>query len=435
MTGSVFLSCWKASDETGGQVHISGELILPGDKSIAHRALLLASLSPGRCRLGNLPPGADVHSTLKGLRQCGISVDTDKAETTITGGSLRMPEGVLDCGNSATTARLLTGLLAGTGITATLDGDESLRRRPMQRIIDPLRLMGADLSGSSGRLPLQLRVAPLRGIEYLQEVASAQVKSTLLLAGLGAMGPTTVREPLPTRDHTELLLTYLEAKISSSGDAVTIWPLQSPLPTFSLELPADPSTAAPFITACALLPGSSLRVPGLLLNSTRVRFLEILEGMGLIVERGHQWRSGGEDVGDLQLEAPRDLKPFCITAWEVPALIDELPLLALAACRAQGVSRISGAGELRFKESDRLHAICQNLTRLGALIEELPDGLTVTGGAKLQGGRMTSAGDHRMVMAMRIAALIASGEVILDECASLAISCPDFDQRLRTLLH
>ncbi len=415
-------------------MRIDGELILPGDKSIAHRALMLAALSEGECRLSNFPPGEDVRSTLACLQECGLLVSQRKEELVVKGGNLQSPAITLNCGNSGSTVRMLAGLLAGAGLSAAFDGDTSLRKRPLTRVIKPLRKMGAQISATDGTLPLHLDKSRLQGVQLQMDVASAQVKSALLLAGLGADGTTIIHETIPTRNHTELMLKMLGVSLECKAGTLTLQPLQQSLPPLLIDLPGDPSTAAAFITGCAVMPGSSLKVRGMLLNPTRIHFLEILQMMGLVVDLQERWCSGGEEVGDIMLRGPAALKSFCITPDEVPLVIDELPLLAVAACQADGVSQVTGAAELRVKESDRIEVICQNLKQLGAQIEELPDGFIIEGGHKLLGGCVVTAKDHRIAMAMRIVGLITEGEVSLDETASIAVSCPGFDRLLGQLL-
>jgi 3-phosphoshikimate 1-carboxyvinyltransferase len=415
-------------------VRLDGELILPGDKSIAHRALMLAALSVEESRLSNFPSGSDVRSTLTCLQQCGLQVSEGTDELLLKGGKLHTPATTLNCGNSGSTVRMLAGLLAGAGLSATFDGDSSLRQRPLARVIIPLEQMGAHLNANDGRLPVRLAPGRLSGGHFKMEVASAQVKSALLLAGLGAYGTTIIQEPTVTRNHTELMLKMLGVSLEVDAGTLTLQPHREPLPPLSIKLPGDPSTAAAFITGCAILPGSRLLVRGMSLNRTRIRFLEILQQMGLVVEFQEKWYAGAEEVGDLMLEGPARLHPFTVAAEEVPLVIDELPLLAVAACQAEGVSQVTGAAELRVKESDRIEQVCKNLKLLGAQIEELPDGFVIEGGHKLRGGRIVTAMDHRIAMAMRIAGLLTDGEVVLDETVSMAVSCPEFDRLLTQLL-
>ena len=396
---------------------------------------MLAALAEGESRLSNFPPGRDVLSTLTCLQQCGLQVSHGGDDLLLKGGKMQVPSTTLNCGNSGSTVRMLAGLLAGAGLSAIFDGDASLRKRPLERVITPLQAMGAHISADDGKLPLRLKPGKLVGRQLQMEVASAQVKSAILLAGLGAAGTTTITETTPTRNHTELMLQMLGVSLECREGVIALQPLSQPLPPLSIDLPGDPSTAAAFITGCAILPGSRLQLRGMLLNRTRIHFLKVLQRMGLVVEWQDKWYSGGEEVGDLLLEGPAGLQPFTITPEEIPLVIDELPLLAVAACQAEGVSVVTGAAELRVKESDRIEYICRNLKQLGAQITELPDGFVIEGGHRLSGGSVATGMDHRIAMAMRITGLISDGEVLLEETASIAVSCPEFETMLTQLLN
>ncbi|MCH7733128.1 MAG: 3-phosphoshikimate 1-carboxyvinyltransferase, partial [Candidatus Marinimicrobia bacterium] len=305
-------------------MRISGELTFPGDKSISHRALMLAALTNGECIIDNLSTGVDVESTRQCLMTCGVQSKKNGKQVVITGNPLKNPASDLDCGNSGTTARLLTGLLAGQRVTTTLTGDKSLSQRPMERIIQPLGLMGASFENENGYLPLRLNSAPLTGIEYSPPVASAQVKSAILFAGLGAEGETTVIEKTKTRDHTERMLHVLGAHIRFDGNRSTIKKLEKPLKPFAMKVPGDPSTAAFFAAAAALVPGSNLILKGILSNPTRTGFFSALEKMGAGMECLKQWKENGEDVGDLRI-FHQSLKGINISGNQIPTVIDELP--------------------------------------------------------------------------------------------------------------
>ena len=410
----------------------SGVAPVPGDKSISHRALILGALAEGRTEATNLGTGADVRSTAAALRALGVPLDISGAAATVEGvglRGLRAPAGVLDCGNSGTTLRLLAGVLAGAGIPAVLDGDDSLRVRPMGRVIAPLRAMGARLDGAPGdRAPLRLHGGVrLAGVRHELAVASAQVKSLLLLAGLHADGATSVREPHPSRDHTERMLTAQGAPLVREPDgAWTIRRPDRPLAPFGrLEIPGDPSSAAFLATAALLVPGGEVTVPGVLVNPTRSGFFGALERMGapLEVRRGPD-RAGEPTATVTVRHGP--LRGTLVASAEVPSLVDEVPLLAVVATQAEGRTEIRGAGELRVKESDRLARIAAGLGAMGAFVEELPDGLVIHGPTPLAGAALDAAGDHRIAMAFAVAGLAAAGETTVDGAEWADVSWPGF---------
>ncbi|NOZ04093.1 MAG: 3-phosphoshikimate 1-carboxyvinyltransferase [FCB group bacterium] len=409
---------------------IKGELSFPGDKSISHRALMFAALAGGKCVIENISTGLDVESTRRCLQKCGIvsSGNADKIE--VTGGTWSAPREPLDCGNSGTTVRLMLGLLAGRGIAATFVGDRSLSQRPMNRVIHPLEKMGAEVAGNEGRLPIRLTPRRLQGITYAPPVASAQVKSAVLLAGLGADGRTIVVEKTPTRDHTEILLRYLGADLVVEGNRITVKRLRQPLNNFHMTVPGDPSTAAYFAAAAALVPGSELRLRNILFNPTRYGFFIALEKMGAGLETLSENNEVGEPVGDL-LITPRSLKAIHIRSAEIPSIIDELPILAVLATQAEGTTIVEGAAELRVKESDRIRAVCVNLKRMGADITEKEDGFIIHGPTPLRGCKINTFGDHRIAMSFMIAGLIAEGPVEPDNLSCIEISCPEFNAMLQ----
>ena len=411
---------------------IKGTLKLPGDKSISHRALMFAALADGESRISDLSTGTDVHSTRKCLEACGIDIRDDGDDAIVKGSLFSNPAEPLDCGNSGTTIRLLLGLLAGQGINATFIGDESLSARPMNRILDPLSQMGLKCENNDGKLPVTIYQSNLNSIEYDSPIASAQVKSAILLAGLGASGVTTVIEPVLSRDHTEKMLQGLGADFSFNGLTATVSPLISPLESFKLSVPGDSSTGAFFAAAAAMIPGSSIIIDRILWNPTRIGFYSTLYQMGAGVDCMGQWDEAGERIGKLNVFY-QSLKGVHITKEDIPGLIDELPIIAILATQAEGKTEVSGAGELRVKECDRIHAICSNLERMGADIEESQDGFIIHGPKQLNGAEIETFHDHRIAMAFTIAGLVANGDVMLDypECAS--ISFPEFYNELERL--
>ena len=411
---------------------IEGNITFPGDKSISHRSLMFAALANGESRISNLSTGADVQSTRKCLEDCGIQIWDEENDVIVKGGKFSDPTNSLDCGNSGTTTRLLLGLMAGQGINATFIGDDSLSSRPMNRIFDPLSQMGLISKSNDGKLPITIHKSKLTGIHYTSPVASAQVKSAVLLAGLGAGGKTSVTESTLSRNHTEKMLTGLGANISVNGLSTTISKSNFSLSSFKLSVPGDPSTAAFFAAAAALVPDSKIAINSVLTNPTRTGFFAALEKMGARIECIHQWEDAGEIIGDLKI-FHHPLRGIHIDKNDVPGLIDELPIIAILATQAQGETEVSGAKELRVKECDRIHAICKNLKSMGAKIEELEDGFIINGPTNLKGATIETFHDHRIAMAFTIAGLITEGDVVLDhpECAS--ISYPEFYDVLESL--
>lgn len=395
---------------------LRGPVRVPGDKSVGHRALLLGTLAEGTLSVRGLSAGEDVRSTRRCLAAMGGRFTESPGLVTVRGlglGGLQAPEAPLDCGNSGTTMRLLMGVLAGQRFAATLTGDASLSRRPMERVAAPLRLMGADIATTDGHAPVTVRGrGPLKGLRYRLPVASAQVKSAVLLAGLYAEGETSVEDPFGTRDHTERMLAFL----GHPG------PLRSDK---ALTVPGDPSSAAFFAAAAVLVPGSRLRVERVLLNAGRLGFFTALKEMGARVS----WERGGvhgrEEVGDVAAEHG-PLKALRLPAERVPGLVDEVPLLAVLCAFADGESRLEGLGELRHKESDRLAATAAALTALGAEARVDGDALLVRGPARWTGGRVETLGDHRLAMAFAVAALAGAGPVELSDAACAAVSYPSF---------
>lgn len=425
---------------------VSGELRVPGDKSIAHRALMLSSLADADSRLSGLPDGEDVRATIACLRNLGVRLSpsplsgwpgrglivTPPTALGSQGGGFVTPHGPLDCANSGTTMRLLLGLLAGSSISASLDGDTSLRRRPMARVIDPLRRMGANIESADGHAPLYVSGTPLEGRYHALPKPSAQVKSAILLAGLFARGPTTVVEPVATRDHTERLLKAMGAEIYSSGTTVDLRPTQRPLRAIDIGVPGDFSSAAFWMAAAALRSGWSITIRDVGLNPTRTAFLQILERMGaevIVNETSNEI----EPIGSVRV-AGRPLRAIELGPDEVAAAIDEIPAFLVLASQAQGVTSINGASELRVKESDRIGAMAEGLRRMGASVDERPDGVSIEGPVRLRGATIASKGDHRIAMAFAIAGLVASEPTTIEDADAAAVSYPEFFSDLRGII-
>jgi 3-phosphoshikimate 1-carboxyvinyltransferase len=410
---------------------LRGVLRVPGDKSISHRAAILGAIAHGPTRIWGFLRAEDCLSTLRCLRALGVAMDDRRSELEIHGGALREPEEILDVGNSGTTLRLLAGVLAGQRFHSVLTGDASIRRRPMDRIAEPLRLMGARISGrQGGRLaPLAISGGELRGITYATPVASAQVKSAVLLAGLFADGDTVVQEPRQSRDHTERMLGAFGAEVVRGGLTVRLRGPQA-LSGTEVRVPGDLSSAAFFLVAAALVPGSDLAVAGVGLNPTRTGVLDVLRMMGAAVEVRDLKEESGEPVGTVVVRGGL-LHGTVIGGDLIPRAIDELPVLAVAASLAEGKTVIRDAAELRVKESDRIDALARELGRLGARVEAQPDGLAIVGTPRLRGGRVASGGDHRIAMALAVAGLCADGAVTIDDPACIETSFPGFADALR----
>jgi 3-phosphoshikimate 1-carboxyvinyltransferase len=409
-----------------------GEVRVPGDKSITHRALILGALARGETRIRGASDAQDCRSTRRCIEALGVAVDDRPDGSLAVAGAgpdgLREPGDVLDCGNSGTTMRMLLGVLAGRPFHAVLTGDGSLRSRPMARVAEPLRRMGAtvDGRGGGGRAPLAIRGGRLRGLEWRPEVASAQVKSAILLAGLQADGVTAVVEPAPSRDHTERMLSGFGATLERDGPAVSIRGGQR-LRAADVDVPGDLSSAAFFLAAAAIVPGARVVVRDVGVNPTRTGFLDVLAEMGVSVRRTRERVVCGEPVADLSAGFAGNLQaPSAVGGDRLPRLIDEVPVLAVLAALARGTTTIRDAVELRHKESDRLAAMARGLAALGADVEERPDGLVVHGGRRLRGARVDAAGDHRIAMALAVAGLAAEGETAVEGAESVAISVPGF---------
>jgi 3-phosphoshikimate 1-carboxyvinyltransferase len=410
---------------------INGQLRLPGDKSISHRAALIAALASGRSEISNFSTARDCASTLGCLRDLGISIAQNNGKLRFAGGEkLVEPRKPLDCGNSGSTLRILAGVLAGQDLTAELVGDESLSSRPMRRIIEPLGLMGARIEATNGKAPLKIRgTGKPVPITYTLPVASAQVKSAILFAGLNAEGRTTVIEPSRTRDHTERLFNGFGVPVTTSDFSVA---LDGParFNGGAITIPGDVSSAAYFVAAALLLAGSELTIEAVGLNPTRAAFLSVLIEWGADISTSDLQTERNEPYGTIKVRggitriAGEDQRT--LSQWMIPSLIDELPLLAIVGSQIAGGIRIRDAGELRLKESDRLAATAVNLRAMGAEVEEFEDGLSVAGPSRLRGALIDSRGDHRIAMAFAIAALIADGETEIAGSECVAISFPEF---------
>lgn len=406
---------------------LSGEVRPPGDKSISHRALIFAGLARGTSRIRGLNPGHDVASTRRILERLGVEVRDGDGVIEVDGraGVLGAPAGALDCGNSGTTMRLLMGVLAAQAFSSTLIGDASLSARPMERVAVPLRAMGAGVSTSDGRPPVEIEgKRRLRGIAFQSPVASAQVKSAVLLAGLFADGETRVLERPRSRDHTERMLRAMGANLVQEGASVVLR-RGDVLEPLDVTVPGDPSAAAFHAAAAALVPGSSLRLTGVSVNPTRFGFFTVLERMGALVLVENRRDEGGEPVADLVVSADA-LRGTDVGPEEIPSMVDEVPVLAVVAACAEGPTRITGAAELRVKETDRLSAVTRALVTLGASVRETEDGLELDGGGLTSGGTVDAEGDHRMAMSLAVAALVAPAPVEVSGVEVAAVSDPDF---------
>jgi 3-phosphoshikimate 1-carboxyvinyltransferase len=423
---------------------IHGHIRLPGDKSISHRAAMIAAIASGVSHLNNYSSSADCAATLSCLEKLGVRIERHASDILIHGAGLdglSAPDGPLDCGNSGTTMRLLAGILAGQDFVSSLTGDESLRSRPMQRIIEPLEMMGGVISSSDGRAPLRIQGATLKPIDYELLTASAQVKSCILLAGLHAGGRTTVIENEVTRDHTERMLAWFGAPLetgraerANARFAAVTGPAQ--LPARDVFIPGDISSAAYFVAAAALLPGSSLQIDDAGINPTRIGFLDQLRSMGFEIAVMNGREESNEPRGDISVGAsiPHIKQPFKIDGAIIPQLIDELPLLAVVGSQIEGGVEIRDAKELRVKESDRIAATVTGLRSVGCEVEEFDDGLRVNGPTKLRAAKINPRGDHRIAMAFTIAALIAEGDSEIDHADCVAVSFPEFFDLLNSVV-
>ena len=414
---------------------IDGRITVPGDKSISHRAVMFASISDGRSVIDGFLFGEDCLSTIACFRQLGIPIHINGSQVVVEGKGmhgLSEPEDILDAGNSGTTMRLMTGILSGQSFLSIMTGDDSLRKRPMDRISVPLKRMGASINGRKGGklAPLVIEGKQLTGIDYTLPVSSAQIKSAVLLAGLYADGETTIREDVVSRDHTERMLEFFGANITKNKGKVTIKP--SELKGQNIKVPGDISSAAFFMAAAAAIPGSSLVIEGVGINETRSGIIDVLKEMGAKIHIENITNSGGEEVGDIHIEG-EELKGVNITKEIVPRLIDEIPVIAIIASRAQGITTITGAEELKVKETNRISTMVSEMNKVGIEVKELPDGMEIVGGGNIVGGTVESHGDHRVAMAMAVCGLFAEEpiKVMGNEC--IDISFPNFEETLKSV--
>ena len=414
---------------------ISGSITLPGDKSISHRYAMIASIAQGDSRIRNYSTGADCHSTLDAMRALGVPVEESGTEVTIRGrglDGLRAPAADLDAGNSGSTIRMLSGILAAQTFPTRIGGDESLSRRPMARIIEPLSRMGANISAREGRFPpLEIRGTRLRPIDYTLPVPSAQVKTCVLFAGLYAEGETIVHEPVRSRDHTEIALREFGADLRVAAKTIAL----TGRPTLTgrdLVVPADLSSAAFFIVAALLIPGSRLAIRGVGLNPTRSTLLDFLVGMGAAIRITEVESCNGELAGELLVSSSR-VRGGTIEKETTAALIDEIPVLAVLGAASEEGLTIRDASELRIKETDRISTVAENLRRMGVEAEELPDGLAIPGRQRFHAAELDSFGDHRIAMAFAIAALCADGESAIQGAEAASVSFPEFFETLRQI--
>ena len=419
---------------------LKGTCSVPGDKSISHRAALIASLAEGVSTIENFSTAADCAATLSCLSSLGVGVEKDGTTVRISGTKLHQPNEPLNCGNSGSTMRMMAGLLAAENFECTLTGDASLSARPMNRIVEPLELMGARFHTDNGRPPLILKGNDrLDAIDYQLPVPSAQVKTALLLAGLRAEGRTVVRETVRTRDHTERMLKLFGVAVETEdvpGSSVTAISGRARLLAAKLRIPGDFSSAAYFLAAASMLPGSEIEVGNVGLNPTRTQFMDVLRSFGADIETNGMREECNEPVGTIRVCA-RTFQhgPSNVIGGPVSAaLIDELPLLAVVGTQVPGGLTVKGASELRIKETDRVTATVKNLRAMGATIKEFTDGFTVDGPVRLVGAAIQTYGDHRTAMAFSVAALLADGESEITDAASVAVSFPDFFARLESLV-
>lgn len=414
---------------------LRGTVRVPGDKSLSHRALILGALAEGTSQVRGWLPAGDTLATLRCIQALGIAVERADATTlTVCGrglGGLQAPAAPLDCANAGTAMRLLAGVLAGQPFASTLDGSEQLRRRPMRRITEPLRRMGAQIADTDGHAPLHIRPATLHGMAHTLPVASAQVKSGILLAGLFADGPTTVSEPGPARDHTERMLRAMGAQVDVDGFTVTLTPGPALRP-LDLTVPGDPSSAAFVLVAALLAAEGDVRVTGVGVNPTRTGLLDILAAMGGPVICERERLEGGEPVADLLVRRAA-LRGTEVGGDLIVRAIDEFPVLMVAATQAAGETVVRDAAELRVKETDRIAVMAAELRKLGAAIEERPDGFRIVGPQRLRGAVVQGHDDHRVAMALAVAGLVADGETVIEDAACAHDSFPGFVETMQAL--
>ena len=408
---------------------IKGEITVPGDKSISHRAVMIGSIANGTTEVTNFLQGADCLSTIDCFSKMGIDIINSNNTVTINGRGLhglKKPDCMLNVGNSGTTTRLMSGILAAQEFSVQLNGDSSIQKRPMGRIIEPLTLMGADIRSLNGNgcAPLEITGRPLKGIHYTSKVASAQVKSSILLAGLYADGNTSVTEPYVSRNHTELMLNSFGADVVTVGTTATVKPVQE-LFAQKIEVPGDISSAAFFIVAGLIVPDSELLIKNVGINPTRDGIIKVCQDMGGHVEILNKRQSGGEITADIYVKSS-DLKGIEIDGAIIPTLIDEIPVIAVLACMAEGQTTISDAAELKVKESNRIDTVAENLAAMGAKVLPTADGMIINGGHPLSGATIDSHLDHRIAMAFAIASLVSEGVTTIKDAECVDISYPEF---------
>jgi 3-phosphoshikimate 1-carboxyvinyltransferase len=416
---------------------LQGEVTIPGDKSVSHRSVMFGSIAHGITRVTNFLPGDDCLSTISCFRKLGVTIEEEDGQLVIIGKGfegLNEPEEVLDVGNSGTTIRLLMGILAGRPFFSTLAGDESIAKRPMTRVTGPLTQMGTVIDGrkNGAYTPISIRGGKLNSFHYELPVASAQVKSALILAGLQAEGDTTIVEPADTRDHTERMIQQFGGEIHKDGNAITVKGGQR-LTASDVHVPGDISSAAFFLVAGAILPNSEIVLKNVGLNPTRTGIIEVLTNMGADLEISENGENFFEPSGDLVIKTS-NLKGTVVEGGLIPKLIDEIPIIALMATQAEGTTIIKDAEELKVKETNRIDTVVNELRKLGASIEATDDGMIIHGRAKLHGGTVSSHGDHRIGMMLAIAALLCDGDVILDNPESISVSYPNFFNHLNSLM-
>ena len=416
---------------------IRGEISVPGDKSISHRSIMLGSLANGTTVITNFLRGEDNYATMQAFLAMGVPIEDDGCSVTVRGvglHGLQEPGDLLDCGNSGTTIRLMTGLLSGQSFFSILTGDQYLRKRPMKRVSEPLRRMGAQIAGRAGGTlaPLAITGAKLSGIRYESPIASAQVKSALMLAGLYAEGETSISEPTLSRDHSERMFRYFGADLETGSASVTLRGGQE-LQGREIRVPGDISSAAFFLVAALIVPGSELLIRNVGVNPTRTGVIDILTAMGGDITLQDQRELSGEPVADLLVRSSR-LKGIEISGELVPRAIDEFPAICVAAALAEGTTVLRDAHELRVKETDRIAAMAANLRKVGSgMVEETEDGMIIQGVETLAGGAVTSFGDHRIAMSLSVAALACRSKVTLDDVSCVATSFPGFFELLDTV--
>ena len=410
---------------------LRGSVCLPGDKSISHRALMHAALASGVSRIQNFLQAGVTAAMMRCVRELGVRLETQADGAVVIQGSLlHSPAAALDCGNSGATIRMLMGALAGQpDLTVTLDGSAGLRRRPMKRVAEPLRLMGAELGEA---LPLSIHGRPLHGLEYTLPVASAQIKAAILLAALQADGPTTLHEPGPSRDHSERLLRALGLTVEARNNTVVLTPTGKPLPAFEASIPGDISSAAFVLAAAALVPGSEVTVTDVGVNETRTGLLDALVAMGGQMCVANVREVNGEPRADITIKSS-ELRGITVQGEWVVRMIDEFPIFAVVAAQAQGETIVRQAEELRVKESDRIGSLASELRKLGVQIEEQPDGFIIAGPTRLRGAVVDSHGDHRLAMSLAVAGLIAEGATTVTQAEAYRESFPNFVELMRTL--